>query len=608
MKRKHGKQVRVAMTVALASISIAYYTGSLFAQSDEDHSIDIDNEEVREENTEMVSYDGVEVEKEFTITRASSTITINDDLNKVYDGKAVVAPTNVVTTGSTGAVRFEWYTAEGTKLVAAPVNAGNYKVKAILAGDGNYEGAEVEKSFTISKAITKIIINGDLNKVYNGLPAVAPSITTIGSAEGVTIEWYTAEGTKLPAAPTNAGSYKIKALIGGNINFDSAEVEKAFVIAKANSTMTINDDLNKIYDEQAVVAPIDIVTTGSTGAVSLEWYTADSTKLQEAPVNVGSYKVKAILAEDINHVGTEVEKAFEITKATNQWKQELIIQDWIYGEIANIPSAEAQFGIVEFTYSTAEDGVYTTEIPSNAGTYWVKAAVTETNNYEGLEGKKSFTIGMASSNIMIDNDLDKLFDGTAVENPQVTVTGSTGTITCEWYRKEENIAGVVTWTKLATAPSEVGEYKVVVTVAGDENYTEATVGKEFLILENIIVVPTPETGGIITNPSGGTITIIPEDIIESNGPVIINPDGSTTFPNGGIVTKLDGSVVIIQPGATLKPNNLPVESEGTTTISGQEVTGVQTGDRTQVGLWTMLVGLSTGIMMFFRGKNRKEGV
>ena len=33
-----------------------------------------------------------------------------------------------------------------------------------------------------------------------------------------------------------------------------------------------------------------------------------------------------------------------------------------------------------------------------------------------------------------------------------------------------------------------------------------------------------------------------------------------------------------------------------------------TGDSTQAGLWTMLVGLSTGLMMYFRKKNRKEEV
>ena len=87
-----------------------------------------------------------------------------------------------------------------------------------------------------------------------------------------------------------------------------------------------------------------------------------------------------------------------------------------------------------------------------------------------------------------------------------------------------------------------------------------------------------------------------------------NPDGSITFPNGGTITKPDGSVEVIKPGATFKPNDQLVEGEETTTTPEQGVTGVQTGDGTQVGLWTMLVGLSTGMMMFFRRKNRKEEV
>ena len=136
-----------------------------------------------------------------------------------------------------------------------------------------------------------------------------------------------------------------------------------------------------------------------------------------------------------------------------------------------------------------------------------------------------------------------MYDGTAVVEPQVSVTGSAGAITYEWYKKEGSETRAVAWTQLTEAPREVGSYKVVVTVAGDANYEAVTAEKEFSILvtEESEVVPTPG------------------------------------------------------------------EDEGTTTISGQ-VTGVQTGDGTQVGLWTMLVGLSTGMMMYFRRKNRKEEV
>ena len=545
-----------------------------------------------------VNYVGAEVEKAFEITKANSSITINDSLDKVYDGQAVMDPVNLTTTGSNGTVSFEWYTADDTKLQSAPVNVGSYKVKAILASDVNYVGAEVEKAFEIAKANSTITIHDDLNKAYDGQPVLEPSVTTTGSTGAVTFEWYTADGTKLATAPVNAGSYKVKAILADDANHIGAEVEETFAITKANSTITINDDLNKIYDGTEAVEPTDIVTTGSTGTVTFEWYTVDGTKLATAPVNAGSYKVKAILAEDTNYAGAEVEKEFTITKASSTIA--------INGDLNKAYDAKAvvepqvttigSTGIVIFEWYTA-DGTLLISAPVNVGSYKVKAILADDANHIGAEVEKEFTITKAASNIVITVELNKVYDGQPVSEPQVSVTGSTGAITYEWYKKEESTTKAVTWTKLATAPIEVGNYKVVVTVAGDGNFVTTTVEKEFSILDKE-VVPTPGTGGIIINPDGTVGPVVnPDDKVESNGPVITNPDGSITFPNGGTIIKPDGSVVIIQPGAILKPN------EESTTIPG-----VQTGDGTQVGLWTMLVGLSTGIMMFFRRKNRKEEV
>ena len=549
------------------------------------------------------NHEGAEVEKDFTITKATSTITINDNLNKVYDGQPVVEPIDVVTTGSNGAVTFEWYKADGTLLQSAPVNAGDYKVKAILAENTNYADAEVEKEFTITKVNSTITINDDLNKTYDGVAVIEPTdIVTTGSNGAITFEWYTADGTLLTNAPVNAGSYKVKAILAGDTNYAGAEVEKEFTITKANSTITINDDLNKVYDGQEVVEP-QVTTTGSTGIVTFEWYTADGTPLTSAPVNVGSYKVKAILVDDANHIGVEVEKEFTITKATTTITINDDLNKAYDGQQVLQPTDIVTIGsngAITFEWYTA-DGTLLQSAPVNAGSYKVKAILAEDTNYAGVEVEKEFTITQAASTIVITVELNKVYDGLPVSEPQVTVTGSTGAITYEWYKKEESTTRAITWTKLSTAPSEVGNYKVVVTVAGDGNFEAITVEKEFSILGKE-VVPTPGTGGTITNPDGTEGPVVnPGDKVESNGPAITNPDGSITFPNGGTITKPDGSVVIIQPGATFKPNGLMVE--GTTTISG-----VQTGDSTQVGLWTMLIGLSTGVMMFFRKKNRKEEV
>lgn len=81
--------------------------------------------------------------------------------------------------------------------------------------------------------------------------------------------------------------------------------------------------------------------------------------------------------------------------SVNSWTQELSISDWTYGQEASVPSASAQYGEVVYTYSTEEDGEYTTVVPKSAGTYYVKASVAGTDQYTGLEAIKEFHINKA---------------------------------------------------------------------------------------------------------------------------------------------------------------------------------------------------------------------
>ena len=81
------------------------------------------------------------------------------------------------------------------------------------------------------------------------------------------------------------------------------------------------------------------------------------------------------------------------TFETNEFTQPLTITGWTYGETANTPTAEAKYGTIKYTYSNTADGTYTEEVPTNAGTYYVKATVEETADYSGLESNAvEFTI------------------------------------------------------------------------------------------------------------------------------------------------------------------------------------------------------------------------
>ena len=44
-----------------------------------------------------------------------------------------------------------------------------------------------------------------------------------------------------------------------------------------------------------------------------------------------------------------------------------------------------KYGTIKYTYSTAADGEYSEIVPTDAGTYYVKAKVEETDKYTGLE-------------------------------------------------------------------------------------------------------------------------------------------------------------------------------------------------------------------------------
>ena len=76
--------------------------------------------------------------------------------------------------------------------------------------------------------------------------------------------------------------------------------------------------------------------------------------------------------------------------------------------------------------------------------------------------------------------LDKVYDGNAVIAPKYTTSGSDGQVTIKW---QENTGSVDTpkWEDLKSAPSTVGTYRVVVELAGNDNYNPASVTLNFVI-------------------------------------------------------------------------------------------------------------------------------
>ena len=205
--------------------------------------------------------------------------------------------------------------------------------------------------------------------------------------------------------------------------------------------------------------------------------------MNSAPSTVGTYQVVVELAGNDNYNSASAALEFVISQTTNTWTEELSITGWTYGEQAKAPKAKAKFGDAAFTYSSEEHGTYTSEVPGNAGTWYVKASVAGTTNYTGLEtAPVSFEIKKAASSIKFKDGvvLDKAYDGNAVNVPEYTKSGSDGEVTIKW-QENTGTKEQPNWEDLNSAPSTVGTYQVVVELAGNDNYNSASAALEFVI-------------------------------------------------------------------------------------------------------------------------------
>ena len=247
----------------------------------------------------------------------------------------------------------------------------------------------------------------------------------------------------LENAPTKAGTYRVTATLNEDANHNSSTSKALeFVIEKADTVLEFStDNMNKTYDAEAVSEPT-IKKAGSSNEVVFTWYKNDGVDWQEIegnPVDAGNYKVVASVEADDNYNAASVEMEFTISQATNTWTSELSIKGWTYGDKAYAPIATSKYGTVTFTYSDSKDGTYTDVVPTEAGTYYVKATVAGNENYTGLESIKSFEIKKADSSITITtSSLDKVYDGNAVNNPDVEKSGSTKEVIFTWYQEDEN--------------------------------------------------------------------------------------------------------------------------------------------------------------------------
>lgn len=155
------------------------------------------------------------------------------------------------------------------------------------------------------------------------------------------------------------------------------------------------------------VAPSATAEKG--GNVTFTYSTSENgTFTETVPTDAGTYYCKATSETVGEFEGTSTVKSFRIIGTKNEVVG-FIVEDYKEGNVIAPKATSTNGERVKFTYSTSEDGEFTETVPTEPGTYYVKATTVGQGEYESQFAIKSFKIMEKSFIEKISDENGKVF-------------------------------------------------------------------------------------------------------------------------------------------------------------------------------------------------------
>ena len=358
----------------------------------------------------MGNYTGTK-DAEYIINKANfSNVNIATIAEQTYTGNEIMPAVKV--TFNSHPISAEEY----DSVYTSNINAGEATITLTSTGKNFVAETQKTKNFTISpKALTEATITlSETEYTYDG-NAKNPSVTikygsegadgTSGTTGSVTtliegtdydVSYKKVVGESKEDIAANeiipAGTYKAIATAKGNYK---GIKEATFTITPAASTPTVTITGWTYGQYNAETNAPKVTGYAGDGEITYEYKLQGEPEEKFAstiPENAGNYTLRANIAATENYAAATATTNFTISKANIT--PTITLEGWTYGATANTPEVNGNTGNGTETITYKAEGAeeFSSEVPSEVGTYIVKVTIAETTNYNGGEATSTFTI------------------------------------------------------------------------------------------------------------------------------------------------------------------------------------------------------------------------
>ena len=449
------------------------------------------------------------------------------------------------------------------KLPLRELNADDYAISAVFAGNDKYLPGVSNALLTVSKAdpaLNVLISDVDYDGIFNinvaltGVDAIGLNgdvIVTVNNKDysvNIVNGKGTAVGVKLAA-----GTYDFTAKFAGNVNYNEVSDSGKFSVAKVDSIIDVAVSDIKVGEDAVISVKLLSDATGSvTVTVNGKDYTETVVNgvanVKVADLKAGTYDVAVKYSGDNNYNAAVATSSFTVSKVDST--MDVTVNDIVFGGdlivdavLPGDATGEVVITVNGVDYHVSiENGKATGTISGlAAGDYTVTVKYAGDDKYTGVEVAENVNVAKAQpvlgvviadvdygNGFVIEATLTGVNNAPLSGNVIVTVNGK------EYTVKVTDGKGIFTGDKLAA-----GTYGFAAAWAGNDNYNAVAENGDFKVnkIDSTVAIN-------VNNIKVGeelTITVnVPSD---ATGDVTVSVDGKeymVAIENGKAVKTISG--------------------------------------------------------------------